>query len=171
MNANQPIHSISLNTAAVLTGRSIRTWQRRIEEGLVPRLNDARARALVPFDAVQAALAVELNDEDVQTLVRADRGNATAQAEIGALFSLAALNDPQSGGVMSAFYFLTMAAELGEADAMHWLSILHAAGLGKDGDDCAALALMWVAKAAAHGHVIAQQQVAALISVSQKVNR
>ena len=46
---------------------------------------------------------------------------------------------------------------------MHWLGILHAAGLGKEGDDCAALALMWVAKAAAHGHVIAQQQLAALI--------
>lgn len=171
MNTNQPIHSISLNAAAVLTGRSIRTWQRRIEEGRVFRLKDSRERALVPFDAVKAALAVELNDEDVQTLVRADRGNVSAQAEIGALFSLAALNDPKSGRVMPAFYFLTMAAELGEADAMHWLSILYAAGLGKDGDDCAALALMWVAKAAAHGHVIAQQQVAALISASQKVKR
>ena len=46
---------------------------------------------------------------------------------------------------------------------MHWLGILHAAGLGEEGDDCAALALMWVAKAAAHGHVIAQQQLTALI--------
>ena len=98
MTANLPIHSISLNTAAVLTGRSIRTWQRRIEEGLVPRLNDARERALVPFDAVQPALAVALSDEDVQTLVRADQGNVTAQAEIGALFALAALNEPKSGG-------------------------------------------------------------------------
>ena len=44
---------ISLNTAAVLTGRSIRTWQRRIEEGLVPRLGDERGRALVAFDAVR----------------------------------------------------------------------------------------------------------------------
>ena len=98
MTANQPIYSISLNTAAVLTGRSIRTWQRRIEEGLVPRLNDARERALVPFDAVQPTLAIALDDEDVQTLVRADQGNVTAQAEIGALFALAALNEPKSGG-------------------------------------------------------------------------
>ncbi len=44
---------------------------------------------------------------------------------------------------------------------MHWLGMLHAAGLGKgDGN---ALALMWIAKAAAHGHVIAQQQLAALM--------
>ena len=104
MTANQPIYSISLNTAAALTGRSIRTWQRRIEEGLVPRLNDARERALVPFDAVQPALAVALSDEDVQTLVRADQGNVTAQAEIGALFALAALNEPKSGGGGAALY-------------------------------------------------------------------
>lgn len=96
MTANQPMHSISLNTAAVLTGRSIRTWQRRIEEGLVPRLSDARERALVPFDAVRPALAVALDDEDVQTLVRADQGNTAAQAEIGALFALAALDSRTS---------------------------------------------------------------------------
>ena len=45
---------------------------------------------------------------------------------------------------------------------MHWLGLLHAAGLGGPGDGDA-LALMWVAKAAAHGHVIAQQQLAALM--------
>ena len=44
MPAPLPAHCVSLNTAAVLTGRSIRTWQRRIEEGLVPRLGDERGR-------------------------------------------------------------------------------------------------------------------------------
>ena len=39
-----PHLSISLHTAAILTGRSVRTWQRRIEEGLVPRLG-VRVRA------------------------------------------------------------------------------------------------------------------------------
>ena len=45
---------------------------------------------------------------------------------------------------------------------MHWLGLLHAARLGDSGDGDA-LALMWVAKAAAHGHAIAAQQVAALL--------
>lgn len=43
---------------------------------------------------------------------------------------------------------------------MHWLGILHAAGHG--GDNHEHLALMWIAKAAAHGHAIARSQLAAL---------
>ncbi|MBN9574560.1 hypothetical protein, partial [Diaphorobacter sp.] len=96
MSAHPTTPCISLNTAAVLTGRSIRTWQRRIEEGLVPRLGDERGRALVAFDAVRPALAVELGEQEVGMLVRADQGDAAAQAEVGALFALAALREAQA---------------------------------------------------------------------------
>ena len=86
--------SISLHTAAILTGRSLRTWQRRIEDGLVPRLGDG-TRAQVPFAVVQQAMDVALcptwSAEDVQTLVDADQGDALAQAEMGAKFALIAL--------------------------------------------------------------------------------
>lgn len=99
---------ISLNTAAAVTGRSLRTWQRRVEEGLVPRLVDERGRVLVAFDAVRPALALALNPDEVATLVLADQGDATAQAEVGALFALAALGQAQAepanfggGGVTS----------------------------------------------------------------------
>lgn len=90
-----PPQPISLNTAAILTGRSLRTWQRRIEEGLVPRLGDGRA--LVPFDAVVPELPLPLAPEDVDMLVRADQGDAGAQADIGALFALAALQPAPAG--------------------------------------------------------------------------
>ena len=174
MQPAESLYPISLNTAAILTGRSMRTWQRRIEEGLVPRLGDGRG-ALVPFSAVRPALAVDLSDEDVQMLVRADQGDAAAQADVGALFALAALDEAQAqagsrpaplargagGHVVPALHFLTQAAQQGQADAMHWLGLLHAGGLCEgDGD---ALALMWIAKAAAHGHVIAQRQLAGLL--------
>lgn len=170
MQPAESLYPISLNTAAILTGRSMRTWQRRIEEGLVPRLGDGRG-ALVPFSAVRPALAVDLSDEDVQMLVRADQGDAAAQADVGALFALAALQEAKArpaaplnrggGSIMAAMHFLTQAAGQGEADAMHWLGMLHAAGLCEG--DGQALALMWVAKAAAHGHVIAQRQLAGLL--------
>ena len=178
MQPAESLYPISLNTAAILTGRSMRTWQRRIEEGLVPRLGDGRG-ALVPFSAVRPALAVDLSDEDVQMLVRADQGDAAAQADVGALFALAALQETKArpaappappappptrgggGSIMAAMHFLTQAAGQGEADAMHWLGMLHAAGLCEG--DGQALALMWVAKAAAHGHVIAQRQLAGLL--------
>ena len=168
------LYPISLSTAAVLTGRSTRTWQRRIEEGLVPRLGDGRG-ALVPFAAVQPALSLHLTDEDVRMLLRADQGDAAAQADVGALFALAALDEAQAqagsrpaplargagGHVVPALHLLTQAAQQGQADAMHWLGLLHAAGLCEgDGD---AMALMWIAKAAAHGHVSAQRQLAGLM--------
>ena len=168
------LYPISLNTAAVLTGRSTRTWQRRIEEGQVPRLGDGRG-ALVPFAAVQPALSLDLTDEDVRMLLRADQGDAAAQADVGALFALAALDEAQAqagsrpaplargagGHVVPALHFLTQAAQQGQADAMHWLGLLHAGGLCEgDGE---AMALMWIAKAAAHGHVIAQRQLAGLM--------
>lgn len=65
------------------------------------------------------------------------------------------------GSMVAALHFLRQAAQQGQADAMHWLGVLHAAGLGEG--DGQALALMWIAKAAAHGHVIAQQQLAGLM--------
>ena len=168
------LYPISLSTAAVLTGRSTRTWQRRIEEGQVPRLGDGRG-ALVPFAAVQPALGLDLTDEDVQMLLRADQGDAAAQADVGARFALAALDEAQAqagsrpvplargagGHVVPALHFLTQAAQQGQADAMHWLGLLHAGGLCEgDGE---AMALMWIAKAAAHGHGIAQRQLAGLM--------
>ena len=172
MNAADRSQPISLNTAAILTGFSLRTWQRRIEEGQVPRLGDGRA--LVPFDSVRPALAVTLTAEDVQALVRADQGDAPAQADIGALFALNALRHARvgpahrvmrgGGSLAAARHFLEQAAQQDEADAMHWLGTLCAAGLwdepGADGD---ALALMWTAKAAAQGHAVARGQLAALM--------
>ena len=81
-----PHLSISLHTAAILTGRSVRTWQRRIEEGLVPRLGDG-VRALVPFEAVQQSMegvpgeaANAWSVQDVETLGRGDQGEALGQA-------------------------------------------------------------------------------------------
>ena len=180
-----PHLSISQHTAAILTGRSVRTWQRRIEEGLVPRLGDG-VRALVPFEAVQQSMegvpgeaANAWSAQDVQTLVRADQGEALAQAQMGSQFALLALRGaatatppvPGHDAGRIAHYFLERAAEQAQADAMHWLGLLYAAGLGPAGDASAAdadtsnnaMALMWIAKAAAHGHAIARQQLAALL--------
>ena len=50
-----------------------------------------------------------------------------------------------------------------QAIALRKLRLLHAARLGEPGEDHNALALMWIAKAAAHGHVIAREQLAALL--------
>ncbi len=168
-----PAPCISLNTAAVLTGRSVRTWQRRIEEGLVPRLGDERGRALVAWDAVRPALALRLDEAEVELLVRADQGDARPRprwARCSRWRPCATPRQPRPPGRGSAMprCTLTRAAEQGEADAMHWLGLLHAAGLGEPGDG-KALALMWIAKAAAHGHAIAARQLAGLLPAAAAV--
>lgn len=172
--------AVSQNTAAALTGRSVRTWQRRVEQGLVERLGDGKT--LVPFDALLPELAVALGAQDLPLLARADQGEANAQADMGAMLAQGALGalatraEPagaeearrDKNGVVAALYFLHAAAEQGHADAMHWLALLHAAGLahgsnGHEGDGGKALALMWLARAAAHGHAIAREQLAGLM--------
>ena len=151
----------------------------------MPRLGDG-VRALVPFEAVQQSMegvpgeaANAWSAQDVQTLVRADQGEALAQAQMGSQFALLALRGaatatppaPGHDAGRIAHYFLERAAEQAQADAMHWLGLLYAAGLGPTGDASDAdadtsnnaMALMWIAKAAAHGHAIARQQLAALL--------
>lgn len=180
LNHADSSHPISLNTAALLTGRSVRTWQRCIAEGQIPRLPDNRqqaAGALIPFEAVRPWIGrQDWLQEEVDLLVQADQGVAHAQAEIGAWFALAALQQaPQSlhspsgggGDIIPAFHFLSQAAEQGEADAMHWLGLLYLAGFGEG--DGHALALMWIARAAAHGHVIAKVQLEGLLPGGEAV--
>ncbi|MCK9515382.1 MAG: hypothetical protein M0Q87_04920 [Ottowia sp.] len=176
MSPTPPRHAISLNTAAALSGLSVRTWQRRVEQGQVPPLRrpGPSQQTLVPLAAVQATLAVTLGTEDAALLVRADHGEAAAQADVGALLARHALQQAadDDGGdgeaqaaasAAAAIYFLEQAAAQGDADAMHWLGTLHAAELaGRRGQAAESLALMWTARAAAHGHVVARQQMDAL---------
>lgn len=94
--------AISLEAAVALTGRSRRTWWRRIEEGAVAKLApDARGRALLVFDEVRPAIGLALDDEDMAAILRADGGDAQAQAQVGALFALAALKEEASSSPLS----------------------------------------------------------------------
>ena len=177
--STEPTVAISLDAVIAMSGRSRRTWWRRIEEGRVTKLPaDARGRTLLDFDGVRAEIDLDLSPEDVAAMVRADGGDAVAQAEVGALFAVAAVHVPQEGAAApsaaavakkaasaaAAMYWLEQAAEQDQADAMQWLAVLYAAGYGEvAGQDPQHLAVMWLAKAAAHGHVIAAQQMQALM--------
>ncbi|MCK9514777.1 MAG: hypothetical protein WCZ18_07950 [Ottowia sp.] len=132
-------------------------------------------QTLVPLAAALPTLTVTLGaEEDAALLVRADNGEAAAQADVGALLARHALQQAadDDGGdgeaqtaasIAAVLYFLEQAAAQGDADAMNWLGTLHAAELaGRRGPAAESLALMWAARAAAHGHVIARQQMAAL---------
>jgi hypothetical protein len=142
---------ISLDAAAAISSWSRRTWWRRLTEGTVQRVaDDVRGRAMLPWSAVVTQLAIPLTDEDLMVLAKADLGNAEAQNDIGQLFAI-------EGRYESALYWVRQSAQQEHPDAMQWLGRAYAAGEGVARDDN--LAIMWLAKAAAHGHVIAQAQI------------
>ena len=152
--------SLSLDAAEAMTATSSRTLRRYLAEGTVASdgRRDARGRATMALaDALRLAAErsrIALGAEDAQLLLHADAGNAAAQTGMGALLFLQGAQSP-------ARYWLELAAQQDDAEAMHWLALLHAAGLCEgDGN---AQALMWLARAAAQGHVIAKAQLAGLM--------
>ena len=83
----------------------------------------------------------------------ADAGHAEAETDLG----LALL---QEGKAVAAVAFFQRAARQDHPEAMHWLYRCYREGLGIERDEN--LAMMWLHKAAAQGHVIAQAQTSAL---------
>lgn len=168
---------VSIRTAVVLSGLSLRTWQRRIQEGLVAPLGGSGMAALVPLAAVAEWLPGWWGPDELAALVAADGGDVLAQAELGSRCVLHLLQPGPASGVAGheagaegvagrvAWHFLSEAAEQGQADAMHWLGLACAAGRSDagDGDAARAQALMWLSRAAAQGHVIAREQMTALM--------
>ena len=61
-----------------------------------------------------------------------------------------------AGVTRGAIYWLELAARQDYADAMHWLARCYLDGNGVAPDEY--LGLMWLSKAAAHGHRISQGQ-------------
>lgn len=145
---------ISVQAVIAITGRSQRTWWRRIEDGTVCKLKpDTRGRAMVALQDVLKLADCGVPPEDMNLLVKADSGDAEAQADIGEMFI--STGQPDAGR-----YWLELAAEQGHPNAMQCLShcYLSGAGVSKDED----MALRWLADAAIRGHVIAREQMRAL---------
>lgn len=146
--------SISLNTAAALTERSKRTWQRRrVDDGLVRRDSDPSIRATVELDDVVPLITIAMTLADLERVCAADAGDPEAQNDVAMLFLAA-------GRHKAAVYWLELAVEQGYADAMHHMGVCHLNGLGVPRDENKAI--MWIAKAASSGHAIARQQMFAM---------
>ena len=100
-------------------------------------------------------LCVPVDPEDHALLIQADAGDAAAQNDLAQLFL-----DRDRADI--ALHWLELAVEQDHADAMHNLAKLYIKGSGVAKDETKGL--MWLARAAAYGHPIAQQQVSALHS-------
>lgn len=147
--------SITIETAMGITDRrSKRTWLRRLEEGSVRQVGpNAGLQTHLVLEDVLPGAAVPIGDELHPVLVQASMGHAEAQAELGQMFCTE--ERPDLG-----VHWLLQAATHGSVDAMQWLAMLHAAGVGVPKDE--AESLRWLQQAARLGHVIARQQLAGL---------
>jgi len=148
------MRSISLDTAIAMSKQSKRTWWRRVSENVVNRTgSDGRGRTMIAIDDVIPFLSVSIGGEDIELILSADLGNADAQNDAGQLFD-------EFGEINAALYWWRAAAEQGNPDAMQHLGRCYASGKGvpKDGN----LGIMWIAKAASLGHVIAALQIESL---------
>lgn len=119
------MNTLSLDAAVALTGISRSTLWRRVTDGALAKGDkDARGRATLALADVlgllrDAGLADALGTDDLPVLLRADAGDAEAQADVGALLYLA-------GAERAALYWLNEAALQGSAEAMQWLGTAHA---------------------------------------------
>jgi TPR repeat protein len=154
MQATLPL-AISLEAAAIITERSRRTWQRRLADGGVDRVSeDSRGRSMLHLIDVLPLVCVPLSLEEQQILLLADDGSASAQCDIGQVFDL-------NGKHEIAVYWWEQASAQGDSNAMQCLGSAHAEGRGVPKNHN--LALMWIARAAAAGHLIAAKQIKGLL--------
>lgn len=148
--------AISLDTACAITEVSKNTWWRRIAKGDFTRVaNDPRGRTMLLWSELAPHICIPIEPEDKQFILLADTGDAEAQDDIGQLFLAA--EKPKS-----AVYWFQLAAQKNHPDAMQWLGHCYINGKGVPQDEN--LGMMWIANAAALGHVIAQGQIKGLIN-------
>ncbi len=153
---------VSIDTAALLIDASKRTLWRRLSAGKLQRHSmDERGRVMLALADIAEHFCVPLSLEPAggggsnsySLLVEADRGDSAAQNDLALLFL-------EHNRADIAVQWFLLAAQQQHADAMHYLSTLYQQGLGVE--KCESTAMLWRAKAANQGHLIARAQMAAI---------
>ena len=144
------VELISLAAAITLTEWSERTFWRRFADGSVKKeVEGGNGKSMVHLDSIKPYIAMPLEADDFALLRLADRGDAAAQNDLALIFLA-------NGKPRGAIAWLELAARQDHADAMHWLARCYLEGNGVVRDDN--LGMMWLSRAAAHGHLISENQ-------------
>jgi TPR repeat protein len=145
---------ISMDAASAITQISRSTWWRRIAAQAVTRGASDRGRTMLLWIEVAPHIDVSMDAGNHESLFLADMGSADAKNTVGQFFL-------HAGKHKAAVYWFQLASKQNHPDAMQWLGDCHICGKGVEKNEY--LGLMWIAKAAALGHVIAQEQIKELI--------
>lgn len=159
---------ISTQTAAMLTGKSVRTihnWlesgaidskqvaAERIPGGMAQRINLLSMAAYIPFD---------LTDDFAECVVQADAGEANGALNVGTYFY-------KVGQHKIAVDWFESAAKKGNSDAMDLLSHCYIKGVGVDKNF--AVGVQWLGKAAELGHMMAKVKINDLMHQNEELER
>ncbi len=148
--------SCSIQTASILLSRSKRTLQRWCEDGtlhVVPCDSGKGQRQRIDLTQILEMFGPCAEPDFAALVVAADDGGAEAQNDLGMVLL-------QEGKAEAAVAFFQESAQQDYPEAMHWLYQCHMKGLDVERDEN--LAMMWLHKAAAHGHAIAKAQAEAI---------
>ncbi len=142
--------------AALLLERNKRSIQRWCENGTLQVVHGDASKGQRLFVDLTQILDLfgpcsEPNFADL--IVAADTADPQAQNDLGLVLL-------QEGKAQAAVMLFEEAARQDYPEAMHWLYQCHQKGLGVNKDEN--LAMMWLHKAAAHGHTIAKAQTQAI---------
>lgn len=144
--------TITLSTAASLTGLSKRTLWRRVTDGRLHLQGDVSLgdHARVPLEEILPLSRLQLEPDDFALLLDADVGQAEAQCDLGLEFLMQKMP-------ADAVQWFKAAARQHCPEALHQLGRCHIAGTGVEPDEAQGIAL--ITQAASLGHSTAKHQV------------
>lgn len=144
---------LSIPSASKLCAWSERTLWRKLASGQLLRYSRGGARADIAWSSLQAHLKFTLDADGLDLLRQADQGCILSQAELGLHLRHLRNHD-------CALRWLQLAAEAGQADAMHWVARSYLCGEGVAANRN--LGVMWLARSAASGHAISDALLSSL---------
>jgi Na+-translocating ferredoxin:NAD+ oxidoreductase RNF subunit RnfB len=152
---------VSLNTAAMLTGKSTRTIRSWLETGIAKggeSLNDSIEKNLVvDLRSINQHIPIELTPTLMDSIDKSEAGISEETTNIAIAFS-------KSHADKIAIQWFELAAKQGNNDAMFWLWKNYQTGCGVEPDF--AVAIQWLGKAAKHGSITAQTTVESLKKIN-----
>lgn len=166
-SSDQATFFVSTQTAALLTGKTIRTIHNWLESGSIAgrsvHVDHLPGGQIVQIDVASLAkhIPVALTDAFLDSLKSAEGGDAQETTNVGTYFYQSAATQK------IAVHWFELAAKRGDADAMAWLWDSYYHGYGVEADF--ATALQWLGKAAKQGSRLAQALVEGLRGIDAQL--
>ncbi len=164
MNTTDSTVFVSLNTAALLTGKSAQTIRNWLASGAAKQRNnsplngeiDENKNIEIDILSIDEHIPTELTPAFLESVEKSKLGISKETTNIAIEFSKSHADRTDK----IAIPWFELAAKQGDNDAMFWLWDIYYKGYGVDPDF--AVAIQWLGKAAKHGSLFAQATVEGL---------